>query len=105
MGDDMEKMADRNREARLRRFAASMGLALRKSRTRDTSRMDFGLYRIVDAKSGCSVAGTYPYIYSFDLDGVEEALDQIEASPAEEAQMSRGTPAPGRAGGTDSKWE
>jgi hypothetical protein len=37
MGDDMEKTADRNREARLRRWAASMGLALRKSRTRDTS--------------------------------------------------------------------
>jgi hypothetical protein len=105
MDDHMEKTANRSREARLRRAAASMGLALRKSRARDPNRMDFGCYRIVDAMSGCPVAGTYPYVYSLDLDAVEEALEQLFASPAEEAQMSRGTPAHGCAGGADPKWE
>jgi hypothetical protein len=101
----MSTSADRTREARLRRMAAGMGLALRKSRTRDASRMDYGCYRIVDATSGCPVAGHYPYVCSLDLDGVEEALEQLFASPAEEAQMSRGTPGHGCAGGADSKWE
>lgn len=77
-GDPVEQ---KRREARLRRWAAGMGLVLRKSRARDTCRMDFGCYRIEERGTGRKVAGTYPYAYSLDLDGVEEALEGMTENP------------------------
>jgi hypothetical protein len=81
-----------------------MGLALRKSRTRDKDRMDYGCYRIVQSSGGCPVAGTYPYPYSLSLDGVEEALEQLFETPPEMGRMSDGTPRHGCAGAADLNW-
>jgi hypothetical protein len=103
MAGNAENSAERRREARLRRLAAGMGLALRKSRARDASRMDFGCYRI-DSKDGCPVAGTYPYPYSLSLEGVEEALDLLLQSPPEWARTSEGQFIHGCAGAADPKW-
>ena len=104
MGNDADAAADRRSEARLRGAAAEMGLALRKSRTRDPSRMDFDCYRIVQSKDGCPVAGTYPYPCSLSLDGVEEALGQLREGPPERPRRSDGTLVHGRAGAADPKW-
>lgn len=104
MANDADAAADRRREARLRRAAAEMGLALRKSRTHDPSRMDFGCYRIVQSKDGCPVAGTYPYPCSLNLDGVEEALGQLQEGPPERPRTSDGTFVHGCAGAADPKW-
>ncbi|NLO28484.1 MAG: hypothetical protein GX113_09985 [Actinobacteria bacterium] len=79
MSDHQDPTADKKREARLRRMAADMGLALRKSRSRDPACMDFGCYRVVKSDSGETVAGRFPYEYSLDLDAVEEVLDELQA--------------------------
>lgn len=84
MGSDVDITPDKKREAQLRRVAAEMGLALRKSRTRDACRMDFGCFRLEERETGRQVAGTYPYAYSLDLDGVEEALEGMLENPAQE---------------------
>ena len=76
MVNDSDPAADRRREAGLRRVAAGLGLAVRKSRTRDPDRMDFGCYRVVRAKSGEIVAGKFPYGYSLSLDAVEDVLEE-----------------------------
>ena len=60
MADDPEPAAQKRRETRLRRMRPRMGFVLRKSRARDTCRMDYGCYRI-ETPDGCPVAGTYPY--------------------------------------------
>jgi len=106
MADDANAntAGDKRREAQLRRAAAEMGLALRKSRTRDKDRMDYGCYRIVDRRSGCPVAGTYPYVYSLSLDGVAEALELLLENPPEMGRMSDGTPKHGCAGAADLSW-
>jgi hypothetical protein len=104
MGDDMDKAAQRRREARLRRMAAGLGLALRKSRTRDTCRMDFGCYRIVDSKSERVIAGRFPYGYTLDLDAVEEVLDELETSREEEEFARVHLSGHGPGGGLDAKW-
>jgi hypothetical protein len=104
MDDDTDKAADRRREARLRRAAASMGLALRKSRARDTCRMDFGCYRIVDSKTERVVAGRFPYGYTLDLDAVEEVLEELETSREEAVFMREHTSARGPGGSLDAKW-
>jgi hypothetical protein len=98
-----EKEEVRRREARLRRMAASMDLVLRKSRARDSSRMDFGCYRI-ENKDGCPVSGTYPYPYSLSLDGLEEALDLLAESPPEWAVTNKGRFVHGCAGAADPHW-
>lgn len=103
MTDDADTAGRRRREARLRRVAAAMGLALRKSRARDLARMDYGCYRIESAE-GCPVAGAYPYPYSLSLEGVEEALDLLLDSPPEMARTSDGTFIHGCAGAADPKW-
>ena len=103
MAEHEDIAAGRRREARLRRMAAGMGLALRKSRTRERSRMDFGCYRI-EGKDGSPVAGTYPYPYSLGLDGVEEALDLLVQSPPEWARTTDGQFVHGCAGAADPKW-
>ena len=104
MGEDMDRTAERRREARLRRMAAGMGLALRKSRTRDACRMDFGCYRIVDGESERVIAGRFPYGYTLDLDAVEEVLDELETSREEEEFARVHMSARGPGGGLDAKW-
>lgn len=106
MVDDLDTAAAKRHEARLRRLAARMGLALCKSRARDPNRMDFGCYRIIDARTRRPVAGTYPYAHSLTLERVEEALGDLLENPIEEAQMRRGLPGHGCASGAlDPKWE
>jgi hypothetical protein len=85
--------------------AADMGLALCKSRARDPNRMDYGCYRIVDNKSGCRIAGTYPYAYSLTLDDVEQTLEDMLANPDPKTLAHGNTPAHGCAAAADSKWE
>jgi hypothetical protein len=105
MGKDTDTAADRRREARLRRVAAGMGLALRKARTRDSARMDFGRYRIVDVKNDCVVAGRFPYGYTLSLDAVEDVLDELEASREDEAIKNEWRAVHGRGGDFDAKWD
>jgi hypothetical protein len=63
------------RELRLRRMAERQGLALHKSRRRDTRAIDFGCWMIVDPFTNSIVAGTAgtgrP---NMDLDQVEAYL-------------------------------
>lgn len=94
MENQPDKAEDKRREARLRRMAAGMGLALRKSRTRDTSRMDYGLFRVIDVKNDCVVAGRFPYGYTLDLNAVEDVLYEI-LETREEAAFKK-TYMPGR---------
>ncbi len=99
MGDETEAVDRRRREARLRRQAAGMGLALEKSRTRDPDRMDYGCYRIVDVKTGDIISGRYPYAYSLDLESCEEALNDLECALAdreakEQSLRARGAKGP-----------
>ena len=77
--------ANKRREARLRRAAAKMGLALQKSRSRDPARMDYGRYRIVNAERGYVVTGGFPYGYSLSLDAVGDVLDELEAEKVDES--------------------
>jgi hypothetical protein len=105
----MENVADKRREDRLRRVAARMGLALRKSRARDPMRMDFGRYRIINVETDYVVAGRFPYGYTLDLDAVEDVLEELELCREEEAFRRDGPPALdppvlGRAGEFDAKW-
>jgi len=101
----MDAPSDKKREAYLRRWAARMGLALRKSRARDPNRMDFGRYRIVNVKTDYVVAGRFPYGYTLDLDAVAEVLEELETSREEEAFRRTYTPGHGCAGGFDAKYE
>ena len=105
MPDDIERTEDRRREARLRRVASGMGLALRKSRTRDTARMDYGLFRVVDVKNDCVVAGRFPFGYTLDLDAVEDVLNEILESREEAAFKKKYMPGHGCAGGFDATHE
>jgi len=57
------------RENRLRRMARRQGLALRKSRRRDTRAVDYGQYLLVDARLNAAVAQPLA-----SLDQVEEIL-------------------------------
>jgi hypothetical protein len=60
------------REDRLRRMAERQGLTLQKSRRRDPRATDYGLYRLLDAKTGApaSVGDTF----RLSLDEIEETL-------------------------------
>mgnify|MGYP000979127485 CR=1 FL=1 len=105
----MDPVADKKREARLRRLAGGMGLTLRKSRTRDAERMDFGCYRILEVNSGRVIAGSYPYAYSLSLDGVEEVLAGLQEDPSGLVAVSLEAPvsAPthGCDGGAGPEWD
>jgi hypothetical protein len=63
---------DKVRENRLRRMAERQGLTLQKSRRRDPHANDYGLYRLLDAKTGApaSVGDTF----RLSLDEIEETL-------------------------------
>lgn len=95
----------KKREAKLRRMAARMGLALRKSRVRDPDLMEYGCFRIVDIKTGRTVTGAYPYPYSLDLDRVEEALHDIMASPHKPDNLKWRGHAEGCAGGDEPRYD
>ena len=105
MADDTLMETDKQREARLRRLAASMGLALAKSRARDPDRMDYGCFVIVDRRTGCRLAGTYPYAYSLTLDDVEQTLEDMLTTPDPRIDRHGNTPAHGCAAAADSKYE
>ena len=102
--DEAGKTEEKRQEARLRRMAAGMGLALRKSRTRDPMRMDFGRYRIEDIENGCVVAGRFPYGYTLGLYDVAEVLEEIELSRDERKYAGDTTPGHPGAGPFDAKW-
>jgi hypothetical protein len=67
--------AEKVRENRLRRMAERQGLALVKSRRRDTRASDYGMYMLVDAFNNSVVAGTAATGRpNFTLDDVEGYL-------------------------------
>ena len=103
MANDADTAARRRHEARLRRLASTMGLMLRKSRTRDECRMDFACFRI-ESGDGRPVSGAYPYPYSLTLQGVEEALELLRDSPPEFARDADGNFIHGSAGAADLQW-
>jgi len=105
MSNETDAAARKKHEARLRRQAAGMGLALSKSRTRDPERMDYGCYRIVDTKTGDVIAGRYPYAYSLDLNACEEALDDIECALADREAKEQSLRARKAAGAIDAKYD
>lgn len=105
MVDGVDAAAIRRREAHLRRVATSMGLAVRKSRTRDPERMDFGRYRVEDVKNDCVVAGRFPYGYTLSLDDVDDVLEELLTSREEKAWKSANMPGHGCSGGITSKWD
>ena len=103
MADEMNAAEGKRYETRLRRAAAGMGLVLRKSRARDSCRMDYGCFRI-ESKDGIPMAGTYPYPYSLTLEAAAEALDQLRETPPEMLRDSAGNVIHGRAGAADLGW-
>ncbi len=73
---DDKARAERNREARIRRALANLGYYLMKSRTRNWQRPDYGLYAVMDPKTGASVnpALAQHWVCSWTLDDVEAWL-------------------------------
>ena len=65
--------AEKIRENRVRRMASRQGLALLKSRRRDTRAWDFGTYMLVDVNSNAVVAGGQNG-YGLSLEQIEEHL-------------------------------
>lgn len=105
MADDSDAAVTKRREVRLRRFAAEMGYAVRKSRTRDPDRMDYGRYRVEDVKNDCVVAGRFPYGYTLSLDNVEEVLEELYANREQAMIDAEWKAAHGCSGGITSKWD
>ncbi|MCE5254698.1 MAG: hypothetical protein LLG45_10935 [Actinomycetia bacterium] len=103
MDNDTDAAAVKRREARLRRVAAGIGLAVRKSHTRDPERMDYGRYRVEDVKNDCVVAGRFPYGYTLSLDDVDEVLEELLISREEKAWENANLPGHGCSGGITSK--
>ena len=66
---------DKARESRLRRQATRLGLMIRKSRTRNTSLDDYGLYYIIDPYSNFVVFAPRA---NATLDDIEEYLTEVE---------------------------
>ncbi len=104
MDDHTDPAAEKRRETRLRRVAAGMGLAVRKSRARDTARMDYGCYRIENIAGDYVVTGKFPYSYSLTLDAVEEVLDELQAAKEDEEIRKAWEAVHGSSGAFDSKW-
>ncbi len=104
MTEQTDIAADKRREARLRRIAAGMGLALRKSRARDPMRMDFGRYHIVRVETDYVVAGRFPYGYTLTLDAVEDVLEELLECEEEERTKRAWRAVHGAASEFDSKY-
>jgi hypothetical protein len=102
---DRDPAADKRREARLRRMAAGMGLAIRKSRSRDRACMDYGCYRIVNPERNYVVTGGFPYGYSLDLDAVEDVLNELEAEKEQKAIKKQWEAVHGTRAAGDTVWE
>lgn len=64
------------KENRLRRAADRQGLRLSKSRTRDPNGMDFGLYALIDHRTGglAHPALAERWVHALTLDEVEDWL-------------------------------
>lgn len=75
---------DKVREAHLRRKAASYGLQLIKSRSRNPDAMDYGLYAVIDPQTNGAMnpALIGRYTCSWTLDDVEHYLTPTEKQPA-----------------------
>ncbi len=104
MTEQTDISADKRREARLRRIAAGMGLALRKSRARDPMRMDFGRYHIVRVETDYVVAGRFPYGYTLTLDAVEDVLEELLECEEEEKMKREWRAVHGTASEFDAKY-
>ena len=88
MDDQRDPAAEKRLEGQLRRAAAGMGLALRKSRARDPMRMDYGCYRVESVEGNYIVAGKFPYGYSLTLPQVAEVLEELQAAK-EDAEIRK----------------
>ena len=104
MDNETDAVVERRRETQLRRRAAGMGLAVRKSHARDPMRMDHGHYKIVNPTSNYIVAGGFPYGYSLTLDAVEEVLDELEAGRMDADIKKQWLAAHGSGGEIDAKF-
>jgi hypothetical protein len=71
----------KSRENHLRRLAERQGLALRKSRRRNSEAPDYGMFQLVEPGSNRVVAGDEPHAYSLSLEDVERWLTNDEATP------------------------
>jgi len=69
-------MSEKVRENRLRRWAARLGLSLRKSRARNWNIDNYQRFMIVDPSINTILAGQK---YDMDLDAVEKYLKEEEA--------------------------
>jgi hypothetical protein len=69
-------MEEKIMENRLRRVADRRGLRLVKSRSRDTSAIDYGLYALIDIQTGGAVnpAIAQRWVCSWSLDEVRNYL-------------------------------
>ena len=76
------------RENRLRRMADRQGLHIVKSRRRDPRALDFGGYMIVDTQGNWVVAGGSPWVFSLDLDAVEDYLTSSPTEPDAETDQT-----------------
>lgn len=67
---------DKVRENRLRRAADRSGYKLTRSRSRDENAIDFGLYALVDVRTGGAVAPAIAgrWVHSMTLNDVEHYL-------------------------------
>jgi hypothetical protein len=77
----VDDIGDKVWENRLRRQAARLGLALRKSRARRLHLSDYGKYRIVNPYRNWIVAGER---FDLELADVEAILDEIENKMVQE---------------------
>ena len=69
-------MSERTEEARLRRKAERQGLILKKCRRRDPDAPGYGLYALVDQRTGLSI---YSQPFTHDWDGVHTlTLEEVE---------------------------
>jgi hypothetical protein len=70
--------AAKQRESRLRRMAKRYGLRLQKSKSRDPSAIDYGLYALIRPETGGAVnaAIAQRWVCSWNLGTVEQYLSQ-----------------------------
>jgi len=71
-------LSDKVRENRLRRMADRYGFRLIKSRSRDPRAVDFGLYALIDVRTGGSITPAIAgrWLCSWSLDEVSAYLTE-----------------------------
>ena len=72
---------DKVQENRVRRSAKRVGLVLERSRSRDPRTLEYGHYRLVDAKQKLAVYGTRPVDFSATLNECEDFLAAYKQTP------------------------